>query len=328
MFMNPQKAVVLLNMGGVSRPEEVNIFLTNMFNDKNIITIKSDMMRRFIATMIVASRTKEASENYQAINNSSPILKFTRKLCCKLQKRLDDTLVTCAMRYTPPFADEVFSRLKEQSINELFLLPMYPQYSTTTVKSSLEDAFKSIDRHLPDAKVSYIKRFYKNPQFIKLIVDTIEKRLPRSDDANEYQLIFSAHSLPERIIKKGDSYEKELHEQIELIKAEIERRGIVFADTILAYQSKLGPVKWLGPALEFVIKNMPFVTIKNDKGEIKRVKKTIIYPISFTIDNSETIYELSQETKEIAKEVGFDKFVVCPAPNYEEAFVDILSDLI
>ena len=325
---NYKKAVVLLNMGGVSKKGELEIFLTNMFNDENIITVKSDRLRSFIASMIVRFRRGEASENYESINNASPILRLTRSLVKKLQKKFgakdsSDTLVTFAMRYTPPYADSAVKQLKKYKIKEVFLLPLYPQYSTTTVKSSLEEIMPLLDRALPLVKISYIKRFYQNKSFVKLIAHTIANIVPDKDKIKNYSLLFSAHSLPQKIITRGDSYEIELNAQIKLIKKELEKQGLLPREIILAYQSKLGPIKWLGPSLEHTIRN--FVGYKNKKG--KEIKKVIVYPISFTIDNAETTFELSIEAKELAEKNGFNQFIVCPSPNDSDEFVEILHKM-
>ena len=327
MNKKEKQAIVLLNMGGITSDKELVMFLTNMFNDKNIITTKSDLLRRFIAKMILFFRLNKAKENYNQINNNSPILKITKKLIKKLQKKFPDAYIAPAMRYTPPFASKIVKKIKNKNINNIFLLPMYPQYSTTTVKSSLEDIIEQIEQKIPQAKITYIKRFYENKKVTKLIVDIIEETLPKNEDISEYNLIFSAHSLPKKIIENGDSYEQELEHQISLIKKELLYRSLTPCDIVLAYQSKLGPVKWLEPSLEYVIKNIPPVLIEKKK-KTKKVKKAIVYPISFSIDNAETIQELSIETKKLAKERGYDKFLVCEVFNTRDKFVDILEEII
>jgi len=311
-------------MGGISSPKEVEIFLTNMFNDKNIITIKNDFLRSLIAKIILFFRAKKAKQNYNQINNNSPILKTTKKLIKKLQKRFPNTYITLAMRYTPPFAQEAVRKISKRNIKNIFLLPMYPQYSTTTVKSSIEDITSQIEQYMPESKITYIKRFYNNPKVINLIVDSIEQTLPKKDNINKYNLIFSAHSLPKKIIENGDSYKEEIEHQVALIKKELSKRKLFLQDIVLAYQSKLGPVEWLEPSLEYVIRNMPPTVTKSGK----KMKKVIIYPISFTIDNAETIQELSIEMRDIAKKLNYDKFLVCKAFNARNKFVDILEDII
>jgi ferrochelatase len=319
-----KKALILLNMGGISSKDEIKVFLHNMFNDKNIITTKSDTLRAFIAKIIIFFRLKTAMENYGKIQNNSPLLKITNKLIKKLSKQLKNTYITCSMAYTPPFSSDIIGQLKQLNLKEVFLFPMYPQYSSTTTKSSLEDMSLQIQNHLPNVKITYINRFYTNKNLIKMTVDEIISKVKNKEKIKDYNIIFSAHSLPISIIKNGDSYEREINHHIKLIKQEFAKRDIKPHSFILAYQSKLGPVQWLYPSLEHIIKNMPPI-----KKKLKEIKKAIVYPISFSIDNAETIYELSIEMKDLAiKDNNFDKFKVCRCFNDKNEFVNIIKDII
>ncbi len=307
-----KKALVLLNMGGPNSLDEVELFLTNMFHDKNIITTKSNTLRSLISFMIVSTRKYEAQANYKKLGGKSPIVTYTKQLIEKLQLELKDTYVTYAMRYTPPFASDVVKKLKEKNIQEVLLLPLYPQYSTTTTKSSLED-FMEVVAPL-NIEVKSIKRFYKNRLYNELLVEKIEEQL-KEKNSKEYELIFSAHSLPEKIVNKGDTYQKEIISHVALLKDILNEKGVYFKDIHIAYQSKLGPVKWLDPSLEEMLKAL-------------RSKKTIISPISFTLDNSETEYELSMEYKELADKLGFDDYLVAKCPNDSDKFIDVIKELV
>ena len=159
------KALVLLNMGGPNNLDEVELFLKNMFNDPNIITVESDLLRKFLAFMIVSSRKKEARGNYEQLGGKSPLVEYTKQLVSKLQTALPDTYVTFAMRYTPPFASQAVEELKTHGIKELFILPLYPQYSTTTTKSSLEDFYENLELSGLHVKTKDILRFYENEKF-------------------------------------------------------------------------------------------------------------------------------------------------------------------
>ncbi|WP_458699790.1 ferrochelatase [Sulfurospirillum sp. 1307] len=304
-----KKALVLLNMGGPNSLDEVEVFLKNMFNDENIITVKSNILRSFIAFMIVTSRKKEARSNYEKLGGKSPIVGYTKELVKKLQDKLEDTYVTFAMRYTPPFAKDVIEELKKREIKEVTLIPLYPHYSTTTTKSSLEDFYKfSKNLH-----VKQIDRFYENELYNELLADKIQETL-KDKDSKDFELIFSAHSLPQKIVDNGDPYQKEVLLHVELLKEILTKRSLEFKYIHVAYQSKLGPVKWLEPSLE-------------DKLKSLKSKKAIIVPISFTIDNSETEFELSIEYKEVADELGFEDYLVARCPNNDDKFVQVLLEL-
>jgi len=306
------KAVILLNMGAPNNLGEVELFLKNMFNDENIITVKNKLLRKFIAFMIVTSRKKVAIENYKQIGGKSPLLENTAKLVKKLQEKDNSTLITFAMRYTPPFSKDVIDRLKQKDIKEIFLLPLYPQYSTTTTKSSIEEFIKETNKASFKAKITFIKRFYKEKEFNEAIVSQIEKE-SKELNISKTDLIFSAHSLPKKIIQRGDSYQKEVEEHMQILSNMLEKKGIRFNNIHLAYQSKLGPVKWIGPSLEEKLE-----TISN--------KNVLIYPISFLLDNSETIQELHIEYADFAKKLGFESYKVCKCLNDDDKFIDFLHN--
>ena len=303
------KAVVFLNMGAPRNLDEVELFLKNMFNDKNIITVKSNLLRSFIANLIVFFRKKEAKENYKKLGGSSPLVKHTEKFN-KVASEVLKLPVTTIMRYTPPFAYEELKKLKEKDITNLVVIPLYPQYSTTTTKSSLEDlevAFKKLDYH---PKLKVVENFYKEDFFLDTVVKKIKETMS-SHNSKEFDLIFSAHSLPKKIVEAGDPYQKQIEENVELLK----KKGLEFKNIHLAYQSKLGPVEWLTPSLEDKLKE-----IEN--------KNVIIYPLSFILDNSETDFELSMEYKKVADELGFENYLVTSCINANEEFIKGFSKFI
>ena len=309
-----QKALVLLNMGGPNNLDEVKLFLSNMFNDKNIITVKSSLLRRFIAVMITTSRTKKAQANYAKLGGKSPLVGYTQQLVDKLQKVMPDYYVTFAMRYTPPFCEGVIRELQAKGIDEVVLLPLYPHYSTTTTKSSVED-FMDVAKALGyKGNIQIIERFYEDEAYNRLLVKKIKEVLGENDPSS-MELIFSAHSLPQKIIAKGDPYQKEITLHVGLIDNLLKEENLHFKAIHLAYQSKLGPVKWLEPSLEDTLKSLSN-------------KNALIVPISFTIDNSETEFELSQEYAEVAHHLGFKRYLVAKCPNDDDAFVECIKYLI
>jgi ferrochelatase len=300
-------------MGGANNLSEVKIFLLNMFNDKNIITVKSNILRRFISFMIATLRYKNSQKNYQKIGGKSPIVDNTKNLVDKLQSKKSDYLITFAMRYTPPFIDSTLDKIVKEGIKDIYLLPMYPQFSTTTTKSSLEDAKEYFSRIDDAFNIKTLKRFYQNEHLCSMIVDEVKSSLG-DKKAEHYNLIFSAHSLPQKIVENGDSYQDECEDNVEILTNMLYKDGLQFKSINLAYQSKLGPVKWLEPMLA-------------DKLKEFDNQNVIIYPLSFTIDNLETDFELSIEYKEMFSDVIND-YIVCKCPNDKDKFVDVLSELI
>jgi len=309
-----KEAVVLLNMGGPNNLEEVEVFLKNMFADKNILTMKSNLLRKMIGGMIVFNRTEQAQEVYRELGGKSPIVGHTKRLVSKLQERLgEDVIVDFAMRYTPPFACEVVERLKGKDIDKIYLIPMYPQYSTTTTKSSLEDFEECYHKSEESALLVEIKHYFENESYNRAIIESIKESVGKSE-YRDFDIIFSAHGLPQKIVDGGDVYEKHINRHVEILKEMMRDEGMGFHDVHLAYQSKVGPMKWLEPSLE-------------DKLKTVRNRGVIIFPIAFTIDNSETDFELDVEYREVAKELGFKEYRVCKCPNDSDYFVDALVEI-
>ncbi|AZL54459.1 ferrochelatase [Aliarcobacter skirrowii] len=306
---NSNKALVLLNMGGARSKDELKMFLTNMFNDENILTVKSALLRKMIAFFIVTKRLNSAWKNYEEIGNASPINPLTEKLVEKCNEKIDGYTTYQVMRYTPPFAKDVVEKLKEDGISEVFLLPLYPQYSTTTTKSSMEDFLKYAKNSF---KIKSINDFYKNDKFNNCIVNEIERNM---QEGVKYNLIFSAHGLPQKIVDNGDPYQKQMIEHVEILSKKLKEKNIDFKSINLAYQSKVGPLKWLEPSLEDMLKNF-----ENDN--------VIIYPLSFIVDNSETDFELDIEYREVANEIGILEYKVCKCVNYGDDFIEAIKDII
>lgn len=306
-----KKALVLLNMGGARNKAELKMFLTNMFNDKNIITVKNPIIRKMIAFFITTSRLDSAWKNYEHIGNASPINPLTEKLVNKCNEKIEDFKTYHVMRYTPPFAQDVIKEILKDGINEIVMLPLYPQYSTTTTKSSVEDF---ID-YLPYSfgkNIRYIETFYENDKFNEAIVNEIQKNV---ENPSEYNLIFSAHGLPQKIVDAGDPYEQQMIAHVKILSEKLELEGTNFKSINLAYQSKVGPLKWLEPSLEDMLKNF-------------KDEKVIIYPIAFIVDNSETDFELDIEYREIAHNLGIKEYKVCKCVNDSDEFIETIKDII
>ncbi|MEZ4693081.1 MAG: ferrochelatase [Aliarcobacter sp.] len=303
-----KRAVVLMNMGGPNNLNEVKVFLKNMFNDKYIIGAPQPI-RAMIGSLIVFKRLEIAKQNYKELGGMSPIVGHTKRLVRRLNKQLDAD-VFYEMRYTPPFASDIMPKLK--NYDEIYAIPMYPHYSSTTTKSSIEDFIKVAKKYNIDKKIKTIDSYYDNPLYNKVIVERIKEAL-NGEDSKDFELVFSAHGLTQRTINKGDLYQKHILANVECAKKELEEQNISFKKIHVAYQSRLGPMEWLRPYMEDKLK------------EIK--SKVIIYPISFTVDNSETQGELVLEYGEVAHELGIKDYRVAKAPNHHPYFMDTIKGI-
>ncbi|RKO64555.1 ferrochelatase [Campylobacter sp. P255] len=294
------KYVFFLNMGGVNQLDECEIFLKNMFNDPYILGIKNVFLRKFVAYMIRKSRLKAMQQNYEKMGGKSPLTEITQSLCDKLNAKNQAYKFDFISLYVPPFAKDVFAKYDFKSNDEIILFPLYPHHSKTTVTSSLEVVQSELKSVQNQAKVKIIDVFYSDEKYNAMIIKHIlEKK--KAYDCNV--LIFSAHSLPVSVIKKGDLYEKHMQEHVGILREKLKNE---FDEVILSYQSKLGPVKWLEPNTSDILANLD--------------QKALIYPISFCIDCSETIFELGVEYRHLAK----SDYELVACPNDSEEFIEFI----
>ncbi|GAB0172685.1 Ferrochelatase HemH [Helicobacter trogontum] len=307
------KAVVLLNMGGPNNLDEVAVFLKNMFDDPCILSIKNNFFRSMLGNIIVNSRVEKSKHMYEKIGGCSPLTENTFKLIQKLQKRNPNTFYTYAMRYVPPYSLAVMQEIMQKNIHDITLFSMYPQYSSTTTYSSFSDVLLALKTLNFNPHIKTIDRCATNPLFIKAVAQSIKNTL-KDRNANDFVLLLSAHSVPVSRIKKGDPYERECQECQALLQRELEKNNIIFKDIRLCYQSKVGPVKWIGPYTDATIQSLAPNNI-------------IVYPLSFTIDNSETKYELVIQNGELAKSLGIKEYLVCECLNDSDTFVEIIESM-
>jgi ferrochelatase len=303
-----KKALLLLNMGGPNSVDEVELFLDNMFSDKNILSMNV-YLRKFVASIIINKRLDDVKENYKLLGGKSPLSMLTNDLISKLKLKLDMPIYP-AMRYVPPFAKDTILECKKNGIDELILFPMYPQYSTTTTLSSVEDIAqhcKTLDYH---PKMTVIDPYYDDYDYVEASVDKIMEAI-ENKNTQEYDLLLSAHGLPMSIIQAGDPYQNQVEGNASAIKMYLSERGIKFNSIKLVYQSKVGSSAWLEPNLIDVLRNPSH-------------RKVLIFPLAFTVDNSETIFELDIEHREIAEKIKYDDYIVAKCMNSSEKFVDLI----
>ncbi len=300
---------MLLNMGGPNSVDEVEMFLQNMFSDKNILTMDR-YTRKLVAGIIIYKRLDEVKENFvKHLGGKSPLPTLTNRLIKKLNNKLGIPIAP-AMRYVPPFATPALEKFKAEGIEELLLFPMYPQYSTTTTLSSVEDieARCALLDYAP--KITLIEPYYDDYDYIKMSVEKIMEAL-ENKNSEDYDLLLSAHGLPMSIIKAGDPYQNQIEANVSALKIYLHERGVKFNNIKLVYQSKVGSSAWLEPNLVDVLRN-PYH------------RKVLIYPLAFTVDNSETVYELDIEHREIADKIKYDDYRVAKCFNDDDTFVDLI----
>jgi ferrochelatase len=303
-----KKALFLLNMGGPNNLNEVELFLSNMFGDKNILPMNI-YLRKFVAWIIITKRLEDVKKNYQLLGGKSPLLSLTKHLIEKLKDKLDMPIYP-VMRYVPPFADEALIECKKNNIEELILFPIYPHYSTTTTFSSVEDIEERCKFLGYSPKITLIKPYYDEYEYIEASYEKIMETM-KGKDTKEYDLLLSAHGLPLSIIRAGDVYQNQIEANVSALKIYFRERGVSFHDIKLVYQSKVGSSSWLEPNLVDILRN-PYH------------RKVVIYPLAFTLDNSETVFELDIEHREIAQKIKYDDYIVVSCMNSSKKFVDLI----
>ena len=305
-----KRGLLLLNMGGANSVDEVEMFLRNMFSDKNILTMNR-YIRALVREIIVTKRLDEVEKNFvKYLGGKSPLPEITNRVIEKLKNKLDMPIAP-AMRYVPPFATEALEAFQKEGVEELILFPMYPQYSTTTTLSSVEDIEQRCKDLGYEPKIRVVEPYYDDYDYIKMSVDKIIEALG-DKKSEEYDLLLSAHGLPMSIIKAGDPYQNQVEGNVSAIRIYLHERGIKFKNIKLVYQSKVGNSAWLEPNLVDVLRN-PYN------------RKVLIYPLAFTIDNSETIYELDIEHREIADKIKYNDYRVAKCFNDSDEFVEFIA---
>jgi protoporphyrin/coproporphyrin ferrochelatase len=311
-----KKAVILFNLGGPDKIENVGPFLFNLFNDPAILNLPV-FLRYPLAKLISNRRAPTAKKIYQELGGSSPILKLTEDQSNALEDKLnnDDDIseYKCfvVMRCWHPRAEDVVKKVKSYDPDEVILLPLYPQYSAATSGSSINE-WKDICKNKKfNFKTSTICCYPTDNNFILAHKIEILKKINNLED---YKLIFSAHGLPEKNIKKGDPYQWQVEQSVNKIVESVKIKNL---DWILSYQSRVGPLKWIGPSTEDII-------IENSKLG----KHIVLVPIAFVSEHSETLVELDIEYKELADKNGCKNYTRIPALGTSKDFIKAMSELI
>jgi len=315
----PRVAIVLLNLGGPDKMESVYPFLLNLFKDPAILRVPG-FIRPLLARIIATARKKPASANYALLGGKSPLLELTALQADALEAALPELDAKCfiAMRYWHPFSEQTAREVKAFDPDEVVLLPLYPQHSTTTTGSSFtawREAAAAVGLVKP---VTSICCYHSDPGFIAATAAILRTAYMEAraelDPAIPLRLLFSAHGLPESIVLAGDPYQ---HQVERTVAAVVRQMAIPELDQLVCYQSRATPQKWIGPSTE---------------DEIARAGREkvalLVAPIAFVSDHSETLVELDIEYRELAEEDGVPAYFRAPVQNADPAFIQSLADLV
>jgi ferrochelatase len=317
-MVNPIRrvGVVLFQLGGPDTLEAIEPFLFNLFCDPDIIDFPfARIGRKPLAKLISTTRAKKVQHHYSTIGGGSPIRRFTEQQARALQLKLNssglDARCFVAMRYWHPFTSEAIEQLRRAECDQVVLLPLYPQYSSPTTGSSLNEWRRLFQDDMP---VYCIDNFYSNELYLDALVEKIDETLAGFLDPDKPELIFSAHSVPIVVIEKGDPYQRQIEETVELVM----RRGRWRNHYQICYQSKVGASKWLQPSLRSTLRNLA-------AGD---VKEACVIPISFVSDHVETLAEIDHHAREQAAALGIERFEMMAGLNDSPTFIAALADLV
>ena len=312
-------AVILFNLGGPDKAESVEPFLFNLFNDKAIIGAPQPI-RWFIARLISSRRAPIAQEIYNQIGGRSPLLKNTEAQATALEQRLreklpdDDIKCFISMRYWHPMSLDTASRVKAWNPEKVILLPLYPQYSTTTTGSSLLDWRQSAKKVGLLQKTAAVCCYPTNLGFIDAISDRLQSVLDEARDRNTLRVLFSAHGLPQKVVDKGDPYQWAVEKTAASVMKKIVGSTL---DWRVSYQSRVGPLSWIKPYTEDEIARA------GEEG-----KSLIVVPIAFVSEHSETLVELDIEYRELAEKAGVTSYTRVRTVDCDAVFIDGLADIV
>jgi ferrochelatase len=311
-------AIVLFNLGGPDGPDAVKPFRVNLFSDRAIIRAPI-FIRFWLARLIAASSARAAAENYARMGGKSPLLELTQGQAEALEREMGgETKCFIAMRYWFPFAHEAARAVKAWGADRVVLLPLYPQFSTTTTGSSLLDWHEQAARAGLVAPTTTICCYFDDPDYNASIAALVDEGIAEARAAlpagAKLRLLFSAHGLPESIVKAGDPYQAEVEASVAAVMERLVDKDV---EHVTCYQSRATPQKWISPS-----------TIEAIEQAGKDKIAVLLVPIAFVSDHIETLVELDIENRELAHEVGVPGYFRAKVPNDDARFIASLAGLV
>lgn len=311
-------AVVLFNLGGPDNLEAVQPFLFNLFRDPAIISLPNPF-RWLIARLISSRRAPVAQKIYEKLGGKSPLLEGTKAQAAALEALLQkdvDAKCFIAMRYWHPMTEAAVAEVKAWQPDQILLLPLYPQFSSTTTGSSSKAWTEAAATAGLTAPTRTICCYPDDKAFASAHAEIIVQAIKTLPDKH-YRILFSAHGLPKKVIEKGDPYQLQVEMTVHNVIAAL-REWIPYGrapDYAVCYQSRVGPMEWIGPSTER--------EVKRAAGDGRSI---IIVPIAFVSEHSETLVELDIEYRELAMEAGARHYIRVPALGVQQRFIQMLAD--
>lgn len=313
---NRRVGIVLFQLGGPDTLEAIEPFLYNLFCDPDIIDFPfARIGRKPLAKLISTTRARKVQHHYSTIGGGSPIRRHTEQQARALQTELSnqgvDARCFVAMRYWHPFTSEAIEQVRRAECDALVLLPLYPQYSSTTTGSSLNEWRRLFCDDIP---VHCVESFYRSKLYLDSVIERVNTALSRFPAQNSPEIIFSAHSIPLSVVEKGDPYQQQIEETVRLLT----RRARWPNHHRLCYQSKVGASRWLQPSLHQTLRQL----------SAEQVREVCIVPIAFVSDHVETLGEIDHEARHFAQRLGFTQFEMSSGLNDSPKFIQALGQIV
>ncbi len=310
-----KRGIALLQFGGPDSPEAIRPFLRDLFDDPEILAMPG-LVRKPLAWTIAKFRAPVVARNYQEMGGASPIRMWTEKQAEGLRARLPGVPVEVAMRSWKPSTAEGVAKLFAAGCDEILALPLYPQYSFTTSRSSMTVLRQELRRQANgrDVQLRVIRSWPTHPGYVEATAETVRRELARFGAEEPPHVLFNAHGLPKKIVAKGDPYPQEVRATVE---ATARALGLSPERWSLSFQSRVGFLEWLRPYTEDEVRRLAAAGVRS----------LLVVPMSFVSDHYETLYEMGRLYRDLAAEHGIARYEVVPALNDEPLFLDALADL-
>ena len=317
--------VLLMNLGGPERIQDVGPFLYNLFSDPEIIRLPTPVLQKPLAWFISSLRSKKSQKAYLSIGGGSPLRRITeqqaRELQTQLRQRGIEATSYVAMRYWHPFTESAVADMKADGVTQVVVLPLYPHFSISTSGSSFRELrrLRESDPQFKALSIRCIRSWYDNPGYVKAMAELIGKKIQLCDRPEDAHVFFSAHGVPKSYVEEaGDPYQQEIEKSTSLIISNLEDLLGFKNPFTLAYQSRVGPEEWLKPYTEDIIEELG----KNGLRDL------IVVPISFVSEHIETLEEMDIEYRNLSIKFGITNFRRVRALDTYPLFIEGLADLV
>jgi len=308
--MKPGIGLVVMNMGGPERLDDIEEFLHRVFMDPKLVRLPGfEFSRPLFAKFVASRRASRVRERYQMIGGGSPLLGETRRLVSNLAKKVP-VPVSIAMRYSDPRSGQAADELRKAGVNKVVALPLFPQFSTGTTGSSIEDMEACLG---DDLEMIYVQHHHDHPGFIAAVVEKLRSSMAMLEARASAHVLFTAHSVPLSFTRDGDPYVSQVEETA---RAVAQAAGLTLGWT-LAYQSAAPMGSWHGPAVEDAVEELA------EKG----VTRLVVAPLSFVSENLETLFDLDICLKAFSQDMGMRQFIRMPTLSDSDTYAAALAEL-